>query len=75
MLLLTLMDDIVHMNYYLGSGGKIAYVPTCGNPEQDEPGLAVIRKLHPKVIPIKSVAIAKAGGGIHGYTQQIPATK
>lgn len=70
---LPLMDDIVHMNYYLGSGGKVAYVPTCGDPEQDEPALAVIRKLHPRVVPIKSTAIAKAGGGIHCYTQQIPA--
>ncbi|MGJ8697359.1 MAG: agmatine deiminase family protein [Verrucomicrobiaceae bacterium] len=72
---LPLADDIVHMNYYLGSGGKVAYVPTCGDPAQDDPALAVIRKLHPKVVPIKSVAIAKAGGGIHCYTQQIPSTK
>ena len=69
---LPLMDDIVHMNYYIGSGGEIAYVPICGDPEQDEPALKVIRKLYKKVVPIVSNNIAQAGGGIHCYTQQIP---
>ncbi len=69
---LPLMDDIVHMNFYIGSGGQIAYVPICGDPEQDEPALAVIRRLYKKVVPIKSNAIARTGGGIHCYTQQIP---
>lgn len=70
---LPLMDDIVHMNFYIGSGGDIIYVPVCGDPEQDDPALKVLRSLYPKVIPVKSVAIARAGGGIHCYTQQIPA--
>ncbi len=69
---LPLMDDIVHMNYYIGSGGTVAYVPICGDPEQDEPALKHIRKLYEHVIPILSNNLAKAGGGIHCYTQQIP---
>ena len=72
---LPLMDDVVHMNFYIGSGGDVVYVPVCGDPEQDDPALAVIRKLYKKVVPIKAVAIAKAGGGIHCYTQQIPVGK
>ncbi len=69
---LPLMDDMIHMNFYIGSGGDIAYVPICGDPEQDEPALEVIRTLYERVIPIVSNRIAKAGGGIHCYTQQIP---
>ncbi len=69
---LPLMDDIVHMNYYIGSGGKVAYVPICGNPDQDDPALKILRKLYKEVVPILSVQIAKAGGGIHCYTEQIP---
>lgn len=69
---LPLMDDMVHMNFYIGSGGGIAYVPICGDPEQDGPALQVIQKLFKKVIPIMAVQIAEAGGGIHCYTQQIP---
>ncbi len=69
---LPLMDDMVHMNYYIGSGGQVAYVPLCGDPEQDEPALKIIRKLHPKVVTIEANAMAKAGGGIHCYTMQIP---
>ena len=45
---LPLMDKIVHMNFYIGSGGKIAYVPICGDPKQDEPALKVIRTLYEK---------------------------
>ncbi|GAB5560357.1 MAG: agmatine deiminase family protein [Synoicihabitans sp.] len=69
---LPLMDDMVHMNYYIGSGGDIAYVPVCGDPAQDEPALTVIRELYDQVITIKGTAMAAAGGGIHCYTQQIP---
>lgn len=69
---LPLMDDLVHMNFYIGSGGEIAYVPICGDPEQDEPALNVIRSLFKTVIPITATHIAQAGGGIHCYTQQIP---
>ncbi|MEM0896142.1 MAG: agmatine deiminase family protein [Verrucomicrobiota bacterium] len=69
---LPLMDDMVHMNFYIGSGGDVAYVPVCGDPEQDEQALDIIRKLFQRVIPIESNDIAKAGGGIHCYTQQIP---
>ena len=71
---LPLMDDIVHMNYYIGTGGDVAYVPVCGDPEQDEPALEVIRRLYGQVVPIVSNKIAAAGGGIHCYTQQIPAS-
>lgn len=69
---LPLMDDIVHMNFYIGSGGDVIYVPICGDPKQDEPALKVLQRLYKKVVPIVSVNIAKAGGGIHCYTQQIP---
>ena len=72
---LPLMDDIVHMNFYIGSGGDVIFVPVCGDPEQDEPILKILRGIYKKVVPIKSVAIAKAGGGIHCYTQQIPAAR
>ena len=69
---LPLMDDIVHMNFYIGSGGDTAYVPICGDPKQDEPALKVIRGLYKNVVPIVATHIAKAGGGIHCCTQQIP---
>lgn len=69
---LPLADDIVHMNFYIGSGGGIAYVPICGDPAQDDPALNIIRGRYAKVIPILSVKLAEAGGGIHCYTQQIP---
>ena len=69
---LPLMDDMVHMNFYIGSGGDVAYVPICGDPDQDEPALKVIRKLFDRIIPIVSNKLAQAGGGIHCYTQQIP---
>ena len=60
------------MNFYIGSGGDIAYVPICGDPGQDKPALEVIGKLYKRVVPIVSNHIARAGGGIHCYTQQIP---
>ncbi len=60
------------MNFYIGSGGDIAYVPICGDPGQDKPALEVIAKLYKRVVPIVSNHIARAGGGIHCYTQQIP---
>ncbi len=69
---LRLMDDMVHMNFYIGSGGNIAYVPVSGDRYQDEPALAVIRELYDEVVTIKGTAMAAAGGGIHCYTQQIP---
>lgn len=69
---LPLMEDLVHMNYYIGSGGAVAYVPICGDPDQDGPALKVIQGLHPRVIPILATKIGKAGGGIHCYTMQIP---
>ena len=72
---LPLADDIVHMNFYIGSGGTTAYVPICGDPKQDNPALKIIGKFFKEVIPVKSVAISEAGGGIHCYTMQIPAKK
>lgn len=70
---LPLMDDMVHMNFYIGSGGgDVVYVPVCGDPEQDDPALEVIQELYKIVVPIQSNNIARAGGGIHCYTQQIP---
>ncbi len=69
---LPLMDDIVHMNFYIGSGGDVAYVPICGDPEQDDPALDIIRTFYDQVVPIVSNNLSKAGGGIHCYTQQIP---
>lgn len=69
---LPLMDDMVHMNFYIGSGGEVAYVPICGDPKQDNPALKIIRKFYKEVIPIVSNKLAKEGGGIHCYTQQIP---
>lgn len=69
---LPLMDDMVHMNFYIGSGGEVAYVPICGDPDQDEPALEIIRTFYDQVVPIVSNRMAAAGGGIHCYTQQIP---
>ncbi len=69
---LPLMDDIVHMNFYIGSGGDVAYVPISGDPEQDDPALAIIGTFYDQVVPIVSNHLSKAGGGIHCYTQQIP---
>ncbi len=69
---LPLMDDMVHMNFYIGSGGDVVYVPICGDPEQDDPALKVIEGLFKQVVPIVSKHLARAGGGIHCYTQQIP---
>lgn len=71
---LPLMDDIVHMNFYIGSGGNTAYVPICGDPEQDKPALKIIKRHFEKVVPILANHMAKAGGGIHCYTQQLPTT-
>ncbi|MEM7394000.1 MAG: agmatine deiminase family protein [Verrucomicrobiota bacterium] len=67
-----LMDDIVHMNFYIGSGGRVAYVPVCGDPEQDEPALKIIRHFYRQVVPVAANRMAAAGGGIHCFTQQIP---
>lgn len=69
---LPLMEKMIHMNFYIGSGGEVAYVPICGDQKQDDPALKVIGKIYKKVIPIVSNNLFKAGGGIHCYTQQIP---
>lgn len=69
---LPLMDDIVHMNFYIGSGGDVIYLPICGDKRQDDPIIKILKKYFKKIIPVKAVAIGKAGGGIHCYTQQIP---
>ncbi|MEM9226475.1 MAG: agmatine deiminase family protein, partial [Verrucomicrobiota bacterium] len=67
-----LADDIVHMNFYIGSGGDIAYVPVCGDSTQDDPALAIIGRYFETVVPIEAIAIGEAGGGVHCYTMQIP---
>lgn len=69
---LPLMEDIVHMNFYIGSGGDIAFVPICGDPDQDEPALEIIGRYFEEVVPIIANHLTAAGGGIHCYTQQIP---
>lgn len=69
---LPLAEDIVHMNFYIGSGGSVIYAPICGDPRQDDPALAILHTLFPTVIPITAVAIGKAGGGVHCYTMQLP---
>ncbi|MEE9391372.1 MAG: agmatine deiminase family protein [Planctomycetota bacterium] len=69
---LPLADDIVHMNFYIGSGAKHIYVPICGDPKQDQPALKILRKLFASVIAIPAKAITEAGGGLHCVTQQIP---
>ena len=69
---LPLAEDMIHMNFYIGSGGDIAYVPICGDPKQDQPALDIIGNHFKKVIPILANKIYKEGGGIHCYTQQIP---
>ncbi len=69
---LPMMGDFVHINFYIGSGGKIAYVPILGKPEVDDPALAVIEALFEEVVPVKARKIAQHGGGIHCYTMQIP---
>ena len=70
---LPLAEDVVHLNFYIGSGGDVAYVPICGDPKQDDPALVVIRRLFKTVVPLRATAMARAGGGIHCQTQQIPA--
>lgn len=69
---LPLADDVVHMNFYIGSGGGVIYVPVSGDAEQDEPALAVLRRLFKRVVTVEARAMAEAGGGIHCYTQQVP---
>ncbi len=69
---LPLAEDIVHMNYYIGSGGDIAYVPITGDPRQDEPALEIIGQFYEEVVPIVANSIGNAGGGIHCFTMQIP---
>jgi agmatine deiminase len=69
---LPLLGEVVHMNFYIGSGGNVAYVPVSGDAEQDEASLEVIRRYFKQVVPILANHIARAGGGIHCYTQQIP---
>jgi agmatine deiminase len=71
---LPLAEKIVHMNFYIGSGGTIAYVPVCGDPKHDDPALEVLCQHFETVVPIVANHIYKAGGGIHCYTQQIPAS-
>uniref|UniRef100_A0A7S4J3M3 Agmatine deiminase n=1 Tax=Odontella aurita TaxID=265563 RepID=A0A7S4J3M3_9STRA len=69
---LPLMENMVHMNFYIGSGGNVAYIPVCGKTKQDEPALDVIQELFEEVVPIKATSLLKAGGGIHCLTMQIP---
>ncbi|MEM1221907.1 MAG: agmatine deiminase family protein [Verrucomicrobiota bacterium] len=69
---LPLAGDFVHINFYIGSGGDIAYVPILGDPKVDDPALATIRELFKEVIPIVATRMAEHGGGIHCYTMQIP---
>ena len=69
---LPLADDIVHINFYIGSGGKVAYVPICGDPTQDDPALEIIGRFYEKVVPILANKISEEGGGIHCITMQIP---
>lgn len=69
---LPLARDIVHMNFYIGTEGKVAYVPICGDAVQDKPALKIIGEHFKTVVPLKSLAFSKAGGGIHCQTQQIP---
>ncbi|MEM9081424.1 MAG: agmatine deiminase family protein [Verrucomicrobiota bacterium] len=69
---LPLAEEMVHLNFYIGSGGEVAYVPICGDAEQDEPALEVIGQFFERVVAIEARAMARAGGGIHCYTQQIP---
>lgn len=69
---LPLAEDIVHMNFYIGSGGKIAYVPVSGDPEQDGPALEIIGRFYDKIIPIQATKMGNAGGGVHCFTMQIP---
>ncbi|NEQ69082.1 MAG: agmatine deiminase family protein [Symploca sp. SIO2D2] len=69
---LPLADDIVHMNFYIGSGGEVAYVPVCGDEKQDAPALEIIGQFYDKVVPVIANEIGKAGGGVHCFTMQIP---
>jgi len=69
---LPLAEAIVHINFYIGSGGDIAYVPVCGDPRQDNPALEIIGQFYRTVVPIVAKHIGKAGGGVHCFTMQIP---
>lgn len=70
---LPLADDVVPMNFYIGSAGKVVYVPISGDPKQDRLPLKIIGQFFKTVVPIKAKAFARSGGGIHCQTQQIPA--
>ena len=70
-----LAEDMVHLNFYIGSGGDIAYVPICGESSQDEPAISVIRQHFATVVPLLAKHLGKAGGGIHCITQPIPKLK
>jgi agmatine deiminase len=69
---LPLARHVVHMNFYIGSCGRVVYVPICGDPAQDDPALGILRRFFEKVVPIRTTAIAAQGGGIHCTTMQIP---
>ncbi|MFG3193858.1 agmatine deiminase family protein [Streptomyces omiyaensis] len=64
--------EVSYLNYYVANGGVV--VPVAGVP-QDEAALAVIASAHPgrEVVPVRAVAIAHGGGGVHCITQQVPA--
>ncbi|MEM0966009.1 MAG: agmatine deiminase family protein [Verrucomicrobiota bacterium] len=66
-----LAGNVVTMNFYIGSGGSIAYVPVSGESEEEETALEIVRQFF-EVVPLKAVGLAQAGGGIHCYTQPIP---
>lgn len=72
---LPLADDISRVNFYIGGGGQLVYVPICGDPEHDEPVLEILRQHFTTVVPILATHLNKAGGGIHCVTQQIPAVR
>ncbi|MEM6393832.1 MAG: agmatine deiminase family protein [Planctomycetota bacterium] len=69
---LPLADGIVHINFYIGSGGDTAYVPVCGDPEQDDPALHIIGQHFNNVVPIRANHIGEQGGGVHCLVMQIP---
>lgn len=76
---LPLLPDAVHerrvtipyLNAFVGNGCVVA--PLAGA-ASDEEGLAVLREAWPgrQVVGVPGVTLARAGGGVHCITQQVP---
>ena len=69
-------EEVTHsyLNLYVANGAAI--VPLAGDPETDEPALALLREVYGderEVVGVPALTIAWGGGGPHCITQQVPA--